>query len=208
MRRHINSLSELGLLTVEVRSSTSGRRSNVYWLNVGFSSESRQPAKLADCGEPVDNAPVGNSETRRRSTHHIGAPRGWSSPVFLGYGQPLASDDGQVWRAGATAMPAARRCDGVRGLADRSHALAALPGLPRRRPLVSARCWSVVAAAGYGSPNAPRSPYEGGHGLVDHKISCMRMGVHGRDVSIWAKGMSGSLPEVAGHVRRCGHWRE
>lgn len=61
VRRHINSLSELGLLTVEVRSSTSGRRSNVYWLNVGFSPEFRQSANLAGCDEPVDDSSVGNA---------------------------------------------------------------------------------------------------------------------------------------------------
>ena len=60
VRRHLKALQELGLITSEVRSSTSGRRSNVYMVHVGVSLESRLPADLAGCGGPVDNRPVDN----------------------------------------------------------------------------------------------------------------------------------------------------
>ncbi|WP_161512724.1 helix-turn-helix domain-containing protein [Actinomyces howellii] len=64
VRRHIATLRDLGLLTPVARSSTWGRRSNGYQLHIGAqvdeSLESRQPAKLAGCGEPVDNSPVDN----------------------------------------------------------------------------------------------------------------------------------------------------
>lgn len=43
VRRILNRLEGMGLLRIEARSSTHGRRSNLYYLNVGFSLESRQP---------------------------------------------------------------------------------------------------------------------------------------------------------------------
>lgn len=62
VRRILNRLEGMGLLRIEARSSTHGRRSNLYYLNVGFSLESRQPDNLSGCGdedlhkyaEPVD----------------------------------------------------------------------------------------------------------------------------------------------------------
>lgn len=62
VRRILNRLEGMGLLHIEARSSTHGRRSNLYYLNVGFSLESRQEDNLSGCddeglhkyAEPVD----------------------------------------------------------------------------------------------------------------------------------------------------------
>ncbi|SPT52740.1 MarR family [Actinomyces bovis] len=49
VRRILNRLEGMGLLRVEARSSTHGRRSNLYYLNVGFSLESEQQDNLSGC---------------------------------------------------------------------------------------------------------------------------------------------------------------
>jgi biotin operon repressor len=70
VRRHVAYLRDAGLLEIEVRSSSHGRRTNVYWLHVGadlgdiFAGRS-QPAKMAGCDDGVDDAPVDNSHSRR-----------------------------------------------------------------------------------------------------------------------------------------------
>ncbi len=51
VRRILARLEKMGLLRVEARSSTYGRRSNLYHLNVGFSLEPRQEDKLSGCEE-------------------------------------------------------------------------------------------------------------------------------------------------------------
>lgn len=62
VRRILTRLSQAGLLAVETRSSTRGRRSNRYWLNIGSSLESRQPDNLSGCDEAVGSSPVDNFE--------------------------------------------------------------------------------------------------------------------------------------------------
>ena len=60
VRRLITRLSRQGLLRVEHRSSTGGRRSNRYWLNVGYRPGplgSRQPDNLSGSGRAVGDPP-------------------------------------------------------------------------------------------------------------------------------------------------------
>ena len=65
VRRMLVKLERMGLLSVERRSSSHGRKSNRYRLHVGArigeSLESRQPDELSGCGGPVDARPAGNS---------------------------------------------------------------------------------------------------------------------------------------------------
>ncbi|WP_194948358.1 helix-turn-helix domain-containing protein [Actinomyces trachealis] len=51
VRRNLARLEEYGLIKVVRRSTQGGRRSNLYWLNVGadFSLQTKQPDNLAGC---------------------------------------------------------------------------------------------------------------------------------------------------------------
>ena len=62
VRRMLVKLERMGLLSVERRSSSHGRKSNRYRLHVGArigeSLESRQPDNPSGCGGPVDARPA------------------------------------------------------------------------------------------------------------------------------------------------------
>lgn len=70
VRRHLAFLEEQGLVLVERRSSTGGRKSNQYFLNVGMdwhlvSAGQMQPDNLSPCGADLETTPVDNSHSRR-----------------------------------------------------------------------------------------------------------------------------------------------
>ena len=62
VRTHVRALEGLGLLHVERRATTSGRKSNIYQLNVGavFSAGSQQPENPSGSGDPAGGRPVDN----------------------------------------------------------------------------------------------------------------------------------------------------
>lgn len=102
VRRLITRLSRQGLLRVEHRSSTGGRRSNRYWLNVGYRPEplgSRQPDNLSGSGRAVGDSP---------------GERSSDVPVSVGIpanGHPVRSRN-------RTDCPVAQPDTGVRSLPD------------------------------------------------------------------------------------------
>ena len=65
VRRMLVKLERMGLLSVERRSSSHGRKSNRYRLHVGArigeSLESRQPDNRSGCGRPADGRPADDS---------------------------------------------------------------------------------------------------------------------------------------------------
>ena len=97
VRNQIRSLEAMGLVSVSSRSTSQGRKTNVYRLNVGcdFSLQSKQPARNAGWVEGSDSQPVDNSTFRcNQSNRHempVGDPTGTVMPVATGTVMPVAT---------------------------------------------------------------------------------------------------------------------
>ena len=97
VRTHVRALEGLGLLHVERRATTSGRKSNIYQLNVGavFSAGSQQPENPSGSGEPAGGRPVDNpgfpQDSSNRQDFPVGSATGNGFPVATGNGLPVAS---------------------------------------------------------------------------------------------------------------------
>ena len=97
VRNQIRSLEAMGLVSVSSRSTSQGRKTNVYRLNVGcdFSLQSKQPARNAGWVEGSDSQPVDNSTFRcNQSNRHEmpgGDPTGTVMPVATGTVMPVAT---------------------------------------------------------------------------------------------------------------------
>ena len=97
VRNQIRSLEAMGLVSVSSRSTSQGRKTNVYRLNVGcdFSLRSKQPARNAGWVEGSDSQPVDNSTFRcNQSNRHempVGDPTGTVMPVATGTVMPVAT---------------------------------------------------------------------------------------------------------------------
>ena len=91
VRNQIRSLEAMGLVSVSSRSTSQGRKTNVYRLNVGcdFSLQSKQPARNAGWVEGSDSQPVDNPTFRcNQSNRHempVGDPTGTVMPVATLY---------------------------------------------------------------------------------------------------------------------------
>ena len=97
VRNQIRSLEAMGLVSVSSRSTSQGRKTNVYRLNVGcdFSLQSKQPARNAGWVEGSDSQPVDNPTFRcNQSNRHempVGDPTGTVMPVATGTVMPVAT---------------------------------------------------------------------------------------------------------------------
>ena len=97
VRNQIRSLEAMGLVSVSSRSTSQGRKTNVYRLNVGcdFSLQSKQPARNAGWVEGSDSQPVDNPTFRcNQSNRHempVGDPTGTVVPVATGTVMPVAT---------------------------------------------------------------------------------------------------------------------
>ena len=97
VRNQIRSLEAMGLVSVSSRSTSQGRKTNVYRLNVGcdFSLQSKQPARNAGWVEGSDSQPVDNPTFRcNQSNRHempVGSPTGTVMPVATGTVMPVAT---------------------------------------------------------------------------------------------------------------------
>ena len=97
VRNQIRSLEAMGLVSVSSRSTSQGRKTNVYRLNVGcdFSLQSKQPARNTGWVEGSDSQPVDNSTFRcNQSNRHempVGDPTGTVMPVATGTVMPVAT---------------------------------------------------------------------------------------------------------------------
>lgn len=97
VRTHVRALEGLGLLHVERRATTAGRKSNIYQLNVGavFSAGSQQPENPSGSGEPAGGEPVDNpgfpQDSSNRQDFPVGSATGNGFPVATGNGFPVAS---------------------------------------------------------------------------------------------------------------------
>ena len=97
VRTHVRALEGLGLLHVERRATTAGRKSNIYQLNVGvaFSAGSQQPENPSGSGEPAGGRPVDNpgfpQDSSNRQDFPVGSATGNGFPVATGNGLPVAS---------------------------------------------------------------------------------------------------------------------
>ena len=97
VRNQIRSLEAMGLVSVSSRSTSQGRKTNVYRLNVGcdFSLQSKQPARNAGWVEGSDSQPVDNPTFRcNQSNRHempVGDPSGTVMPVATGTVMPVAT---------------------------------------------------------------------------------------------------------------------
>ena len=97
VRNQIRSLEAMGLVSVSSRSTSQGRKTNVYRLNVGcdFSLQSKQPARNAGWVKGSDSQPVDNPTFRcNQSNRHempVGDPTGTVMPVATGTVMPVAT---------------------------------------------------------------------------------------------------------------------
>lgn len=97
VRTHVRALAGLGLLHVERRATTAGRKSNIYQLNVGapFPAGSQQPENPSGSGEPAGSQPVDNpgfpQNRSNRQDFPVGSATGNGFPVATGNGFPVAS---------------------------------------------------------------------------------------------------------------------
>jgi len=97
VRNQIRSLEAMGLVSVSSRSTSQGRKTNVYRLNVGcdFSLQSKQPARNAGWVEGSDSQPVDNPTFRcNQSNRHempVGGPTATAMPVATGTVMPVAT---------------------------------------------------------------------------------------------------------------------
>ena len=97
VRNQIRSLEAMGLVSVSSRSTSQGRKTNVYRLNVGcdFSLQSKQPARNAGWVEGSEPQPVDNQAFRcNQSNRHempVGDPTGTVMPVATGTVMPVAT---------------------------------------------------------------------------------------------------------------------
>ena len=97
VRNQIRSLEAMGLVSVSSRSTSQGRKTNVYRLNVGcdFSLQSKQPARNAGWVEGSESQPVDNPTFRcNQSNRHempVGYPTGTVMPVATGTVMPVAT---------------------------------------------------------------------------------------------------------------------
>lgn len=97
VRTHVRALAGLGLLHVERRATTAGRKSNIYQLNVGapFSAGSQQPENPSGSGDPAGGEPVDNpgfpQDSSNRQDFPVGSATGNGFPVATGNGFPVAS---------------------------------------------------------------------------------------------------------------------
>ena len=97
VRNQIRSLEAMGLVSVSSRSTSQGRKTNVYRLNVGcdFSLQSKQPARNAGWVEGSESEPVDNPTFRcNQSNRHempVGDPTGTVMPVATGTVMPVAT---------------------------------------------------------------------------------------------------------------------
>ena len=97
VRNQIRSLEAMGLVSVSSRSTSQGRKTNVYRLNVGcdFSLQSKQPARNAGWVEGSEPEPVDNPTFRcNQSNRHempVGDPTGTVMPVATGTVMPVAT---------------------------------------------------------------------------------------------------------------------
>lgn len=97
VRTHVRALEGLGLLHVERRATTAGRKSNIYQLNVGavFSAGSQQPENPSGSGDPAGGQPVDNpgfpQDSSNRQDFPVGSATGNGFPVATGNGLPVAS---------------------------------------------------------------------------------------------------------------------
>ena len=97
VRNQIRSLEAMGLVSVSSRSTSQGRKTNVYRLNIGcdFSLQSKQPARNAGWVEGSEPQPVDNPTFRcNQSNRHempVGDPTGTVMPVATGTVMPVAT---------------------------------------------------------------------------------------------------------------------
>lgn len=97
VRTHVRALAGLGLLHVERRATTAGRKSNIYQLNVGapFPAGSQQPENPSGSGDPAGGEPVDNpgfpQDSSNRQDFPVGSATGNGFPVATGNGFPVAS---------------------------------------------------------------------------------------------------------------------
>lgn len=97
VRTHVRALEGLGLLHVERRATTAGRKSNIYQLNVGvaFSAGFQQSENPSGSGEPAGGLPVDNpgfpQDSSNRQDFPVGSATGNGLPVATGNGLPVAS---------------------------------------------------------------------------------------------------------------------
>ena len=97
VRNQIRSLEAAGLLSVSLRATPQGRKTNVYRLNIGcdFSLQSKQPARNAGWVEGSESQPVDNPTFRcNQSNRHempVGYPTGTVMPVATGTVMPVAT---------------------------------------------------------------------------------------------------------------------